>query len=259
MKFYLILTGFLIILMDPGITFCQQQAYPDAHAQNMRGISHQITHDTITFALLLYQGVVLEDFAGPMEVLSKAKNLTKGKYQLFTVGLNDNPIATENNFLTIRPDYSINAMPEADFLIIPGGSMPVINALLENQKLTDFLTKWCADPQNQTLSICTAAYLLANVGVLNGKRATTHFFVADDFAETYPGIELVKNVRFVDEGNLITSSGVTSGIDALLYLVGKFTGPDIQAMIGRALQYTFHEQEAWPVAPNGMRYSKNPR
>ncbi|SJN16909.1 Transcriptional regulator, AraC family [Sphingobacterium sp. JB170] len=224
------------------------------HQQEMYSIVKKIQQDTITVAVLLYDDVVLQDFAGPIEVFDKAQNLTKGKFRTFTVGLSSKEIHTENNLLKITADYTLEHFPKADYIIIPGASMPVIHKLMENESLKAFLKKQNADPKTKIVSVCTATYLLASAGILDGKKATTHYFVADDFEEQFPKIQLVRNVRFVDEGKIITSSGVTSGIDAALHIVGHHSGEMIQGMINRALQYTYGQNETWPTAPKGMRY-----
>jgi transcriptional regulator GlxA family with amidase domain len=224
------------------------------HQQKMNKISEKIQQDTVKIAILLYDNVVLQDFAGPIEVFSKAQNLTKGKYKTFTVGLKSKNIYTENNLLNITADYLLNDSPKADYVLIPGASMPVIQSLMKDETLKDFILQANANQNSKMISICTASYLLANAGVLDGKNATTHYFVADDFEEQYPKIQLIRNVRYVDGGKIITSSGVTSGIDATLYIVGLHSGKKIQGMINRSLQYSYSEKEKWPVAPNGMRY-----
>ena len=230
------------------------QISTENHLRQMNNISNINKQDTITVAVLLYDDVVLQDFAGPIEVFDKAQNLTKGKFRTFTVGLSSKEIHTENNLLKITADYTLAHFPKADYIIIPGASMPIIQKLTENELLTSFLKKENADPKTKIVSVCTASYLLAKAGILDGKKATTHYFVADDFEEQYPKIQLVRNVRFVDEGKIITSSGVTSGIDAALHIVGQHSGKTIQGMINRALQYTYGQNETWPTAPKGMRY-----
>lgn len=227
-----------------------------SHEMKMDHVAESATNTKqINIAVLVYDGVVLQDFTGPIEVFSKAKKLTKGKYNLFTVAQDDKAISTENDFLKVTPDYSFSNMPEADYLIIPGGSMPVVNQMMEKENIINFI-KAHDKKHTKIVSICTGSYLLANTGLLGNKKATTHYFVADDFSKLFNDIEVIKNVRFVDEGQYITSSGVTSGIDTALYIVGQNSGMNIQNMISRALQYTFHEKETWPVAPNGMKYSR---
>ena len=230
------------------------QISTENHLQQMNNISNINKQDTITIAVLLYDDVVLQDFAGPIEVFNKAQNLTKRKFRTFTVGLSSKEIHTENNLLKITADYTLAHFPKADYIIIPGASMPIIQKLTENELLTSFLKKENADPKTKIVSVCTASYLLAKAGILDGKKATTHYFVADDFEEKFPKIQLIRNVRFVDEGKIITSSGVTSGIDAALHIVGQHSGETIQGMINRALQYTYGQNETWPTAPKGMRY-----
>ncbi|WKN45782.1 DJ-1/PfpI family protein [Tunicatimonas pelagia] len=223
------------------------------HSQKMNEIVVNRFDDTINIAILVYQDVVLQDFAGPMEVFSKAQKLTKGKYNTYTVSLDKQPITTEQGLLTITPSYDIHNMPAPDYLIVPGASMPVINELLNDQSLRAFIT----NINSTVVSICTASYLLANTGKLDEKKATTHYFVANDFKAKFPKVEVIEHVRFVDERDVITSSGITSGIDAALHVVEKNHGEKLRAMIARALQHTFKEKEPWPVAPNGMEYRGN--
>ncbi len=233
----------------------QAQQKPEAHQLKMDKVSDKVEkQDTVKIAVVLYNNIVLQDFAGPMEVFSKAKNLTKGKYKIFTVGLDAKEIYTENNLLKIQADYTLEKFPKSDYIIIPGASMPTIKELMNNEKLKSSIIQWNENPETTVVSVCTASYLLANSGILNRKKATTHYFVADDFEEHYPKIQLIRNVRFVDEGKMMTSSGITSGIDAALHIVEQNSGEMIRAMINRALQYNFGENENWPIAPNGMRY-----
>lgn len=228
------------------------------HAETMDEIGRatDASHKLIKIAVLVYDDIVLQDFAGPMEVFSKARNLTHGKYEVFTVGLFEGPVETENGLLEVIPDFTISNMPHADFLIVPGASMPVIEEMLQKETLHDFLVDWSSRDDTTTVSICTASYLLADTGLLNGARATTHYFVADDFSSRFPEIKVIRDIRFVDAGRFLTSSGVTSGIDAALHIVGENSGVRFRDMISRALQYEYHVEDAWPVAPNGMRYER---
>ncbi|MEM8860941.1 MAG: DJ-1/PfpI family protein [Chloroflexota bacterium] len=212
--------------------------------------------DSISLAVLIYPGVVLQDFAGPLEVFSKAKNLSKGKYRTFTVAESLDVVKTENNTVSISPDYTLENMPDADYLIIPGGNMKIVNQLVEDETYNQFIVRWDEKPRAKVVSICTGAYILAGSGLLNGKKATTHFFVADDFSQAFPLVELVRDVRFVEDGRYITSSGITSGIDAALHIVDSLSGRQMRASIARALQHQFHNEEDWPVSPSGGKYSR---
>lgn len=243
----------LIMLSLLGIRSYAQH-YPESHLQKMDDMSRKAQQDTLRIAILLYNDIVVQDFAGPLEVFSKAKNLTKGKYLIYTVGLNSGEIITENSLLKIKTDYTVENFPNVDYVIIPGASMPVINELMKVEKLKFLINDWNNNPAITIVSICTASYFLANTGILNDKKATTQYFVADDFAEKYPKVQLIRDVRYVDEGKIITASGGTSGIDAALYIVGRHSGEFIQAMINRALQYNYSKNEKWPVPAKGMKY-----
>lgn len=213
-----------------------------------------IKNDTINIAVLLYDNVVLQDFSGPIEVFSKAKNLTDGKYNIFTIGLDSRNISTENKLVKITTDYTLNNFPPADYVIIPGANMKVIEELKNNHSLIDFIKKENNNPYSKIVSICTASYLLAYSNILNNKMATTHYFVAHDFSEKFPEVKLIRDVRFVDEGKIITSSGITSGIDVELYIVGLHSGKRIQEMINNALQYNYGHNQKWPTPKKGMKY-----
>lgn len=248
----------VLALLAPFIGAFAQSGTPElrSHAEQMDEIARTTGQslDPIEIAVLVYDDIVLQDFAGPLEVFSKARNLAQGRYEVFTVALTESPVETENGFLEIIPDYTITNMPTAEYLIVPGASMPVVEEMLEKETLRDFLIDWGGREDKKTVSICTASYFLADTGLLNGRSATTHYFVADDFSNRYPNIEVIRDIRFVQEGRFLTSSGVTSGIDAALHIVSENSGVRIRDMISRALQYEFHVEEAWPVAPNGMKY-----
>ena len=229
----------------------------DAHQQMMEAHLSSERQGLIEIAVLVYPDMVIQDAAGPLEVFSKAENLSGGNYRTFTVAQTSDVIATENGLLKIVADYTFDNAPEADYLIIPGASMPVINQHLADQTFSGFINDWVARDDVRAVSICTGAYLLAETGILRGRSATTHYFVADDFSELFPETKLVRDVRFVDEGDYIMSSGITSGIDAALHIVEKHSGEKTRAMIARAMQYEFQEADEWPVAPNGMRYRRN--
>lgn len=231
-----------------------QAQQPVTHQQQMHTVASEVQQTNVRIAILLYPDVVLQDFAGPMEVFSKAKNLSQGKYEIFTVAKDLQQVQTENGLLKMSPDYRLDSMPAADYLIIPGASMPIVQTLVKDKTYADFIMRWTKQADRPLVTICTGAYLAAATGLLDGKKVTTHYFVAEDLAEQYPKVQLVKDVRFVDEGNIVTSAGVTSGIDVALYIVGKHSGEKMKAMIERAMQYTYHEAEKWPVAPHGMRY-----
>jgi transcriptional regulator GlxA family with amidase domain len=210
----------------------------------------------LNVALFVYPGVGLGDLNGPADVFMKAAGLTHGQYNVYTFALEQEAVRTQGNGLKLTADYLEAKMPEPDILVIPGGSIGLMDTMSLDPKVIGMLKKY----QNKVevmMSVCTAAYLLGKAGVLDHRKATTHYFVADDFQAQFPSLTLVRDVRYVDEGKVITCSGVTSGMDGALHLVNKYSGEKISAMLTRAIQYTPHEQENWPVAPNGMKFDRN--
>ncbi|WP_083571711.1 DJ-1/PfpI family protein [Chitinophaga sancti] len=209
----------------------------------------------VKVAVLLYPGMALQDFAGPADVFTKAREITRGEYQVYTASCKPGTVYTEGH-IGIQPDYSIRQLPKPDILILPGASFAVIDSLRHDSTLLSMIRQY-QDSVSVLLSVGTGTWLLAAAGLLDHQQATTHYFVADDFASTFPAITLVKDVRYVDNGNILTSAGVTAGIDGALHLVARYSGDRIAGMVARAMQYTPKREEPWPMAPTGMDYKKD--
>ena len=216
----------------------------------------QDTTGKIRVAVLLYPGAELIDFAGPTDVFIKANAMTRGKYEVYSVAFESQPVRTQDGGPSIQPTYTVGAMPRPDILVIPGAGMEVIDSLKKDTRLIGFLKRY-QDSVSVTMSVCTGAYLLGSAGLLNNHKATTHYFVADDLREQYPAITLVKDVRYVDQGRIVTTSGVSSGIDGALHLVKRYSGGVTAEFVARGMQYTPHEADKWPVPFKGMKYDRN--
>lgn len=211
-------------------------------------------NDTIKIGILIYPGVELLDYAGPADVFIKAGQMTNGKYQVFTFSKEGKNIISQGNGPSIVSNYSFENTPPMNILVIPGASMTTIDSMLKDKNYTDFLKQKSVQTP-MTMSVCTGAYLLANTSRLNHKTATTHYFVADDFANRFPSIQLAKNTRYVAHDSVMTCSGVTSGINGALFLVQKYSGTSVSNMISRALQYGNVKDEKWPTPLKGMHYN----
>jgi len=209
----------------------------------------------VKIAVLLYPGLSLQDFAGPAEVFTKTREITRGAYEVYTVSFRQEMVYTEGH-IGIQPNYSIRQMPKPDLLIIPGAPLNVIDSLGKDSTLCSFIRQY-QDSVSLVLSISTGTFLLAAAGLLDHQPATTHYFVAAAFAAAFPAVTLVKDVRYVDNGNIITTAGVTAGIDGALHLVERYSGERIAGMVARGMQYTPKREEPWPMAPTGMDYKKD--
>ncbi|WP_187696466.1 DJ-1/PfpI family protein, partial [Xanthovirga aplysinae] len=163
-------------------------------------------------AFYLQNGVEVLDFAGPMEVFSYAG------HEVFTVSKTKEPIISQG-ILKIIPDYNIDDAPKADILAFFGGNSSIAS---EDPEIIHWI-KSQKDVENY-LSVCTGAFILAESGILNGKTATTFHNSLEELEKTYPEINVLKNVRFVDNGQIITTAGISAGIDGALHLVAKLQG-----------------------------------
>ncbi len=168
--------------------------------------------DSKTIAFYLQDGVEVLDFAGPMEVFAYAG------YKVFTVSADQKPIKSQG-ILTVTPDYSVDNAPDADILAFFGGNS---GAASQNPKVIEWVQR--QKKVQYHFSVCTGAFVLAEAGILNGKTATTFHNALDDLENNYPKIDVRKNVRFVDNGNVITTAGISAGIDGALHLVAKLQG-----------------------------------
>ncbi len=185
-------------------------------------------------AILLFDDVEVLDFAGPFEVFSVTNELNDYTIlNIYTVAQSSSPIIAKNG-LSVNPDYELPEAPKPDLLIIPGDYGT--RKLLQQPDVINWI-KDNADHAEKVMSICTGALLLAKVGLLDGLKATTHYQVFDTLAELAPNTEILRNERFVDNGKIITSAGVSAGIDMSLHVIGLLYGKDDAKKTARYIEY----------------------
>jgi len=192
-------------------------------------------NNAINVAIVVYDGVETLDFAGPGEVFSDASNDSGMLCNVYTVASTSNQISS-NGFLKLQPDYSISNAPKPDVIVIPGGDSR--NAM-KDQPLIDWIKSY-ENSGCHYISVCTGAFLLAQTGLLDGKTATTHYCCQDRLAEKFKNVKVVRNERFVDNGTVITTEGISAGIDGSLYLVQKFFGNQIAVDDSHYMMYDWH-------------------
>lgn len=194
---------------------------------------------TRTVGILIFDEVEVLDFCGPFEVFSMARRLNSrygDEHRLFKVVT----IAEEQRTLTCRggllvqPHHDIDGHPPLDVLVVPGGAG--VRGILENERLLGWIEAQASQVDVAT-SVCTGALLLARTGLLDGRRATTHWASLDRLREHHPAVDVVAGVRFVDEGRIVTSAGVSAGIDMALHLVGRFHGDGVAEQTARTMEY----------------------
>lgn len=188
--------------------------------------------------ILLFDQVEVLDFAGPYEVFGLA---AYDRYQpnerlLFNVATlseSGSPVITRNN-LKVTPDHSFATAPKYDLIVIPGG--PGVKEALSNQALLD----WIRDRSGDTpwiTSVCTGSLLLAKSGLLDGKKATTHFDSIHWMRTQFPAIDVIEDVKYVDEDRIVTSGGVATGIHMSLHMVDRLAGRSMAEDVSRVMEF----------------------
>ncbi|MER5214555.1 GlxA family transcriptional regulator [Streptomyces sp. NPDC002838] len=182
-----------------------------------------------TVLVVLFDDVQSLDVTGPVEVFAGAEKHTPGTYRIRTASPDGAPVRTSGG-LTLVPDGALTDAPGPHTLLVPGGQ----GTRRPNPRLTDWLREH--GPRAERLvSVCTGAILLAEAGLLDGRRATTHWAYCDKLARDHPAIEVDAEPIYVRDGHVSTSAGVTSGIDLALALVEEDLGRDAALAVARHL------------------------
>ena len=186
--------------------------------------------DQIPVAFLIADGAVVIDFCGPWEVFQDVNIPGRNEmpFRLYTVAETKKTIRTSGG-MQIVPDYTIAAAPAPKVIVIPAQRAPssaVLEWIKKSSKTTDV-----------TMSVCTGAFVLARTGLLDGKSATTYHGAFGRFAMTFPNIELKRGARFVENGNLATAGGLSSGIDLALRVVERYYGREVAQKTAYNMEY----------------------
>ncbi len=187
----------------------------------------------MNIAVLIYDHVELVDMNGPIDVFLHANSFTNGKYNVYTVAQNDKVVISEGNVVRIVPEYTIHNCPDPHVVIIPG-------VLTPNYEADPVIINWIKEMGEQgkhLMSVCIGAYSLAKTGLLDGKHATTHYEFLEKMQQQYPDIYFIKNKRYVEDGKIVTTGGITSGIDGALFLIEKYDGPTIAQQTSDVMVY----------------------
>ncbi|MFF4897852.1 GlxA family transcriptional regulator [Streptomyces sp. NPDC001068] len=181
-------------------------------------------------AILVYDGVALLDVAGPAEVFGEANRLGTD-YRIALLSTTGADVVSSNGIRT-AVDGGPAREPDPDTLVVPGGAVyprtPVARDLIE-------AASGLAGRSGRVASVCSGAFVLAAAGLLDGKRATTHWKIARELADRHPAVRVEPDALHVRDGTTYTSAGVTAGIDLALALVEEDHGPDLSRDVARAL------------------------
>ena len=191
----------------------------------------------LTVGIFIFDGVEVLDFCGPFEVFSVARSPgdpgeSHGLFQAVTIAEEDR-IITCSGGLQVKPQATMKNHPPLDILVVPGGSVA-------RELAAPAVLEWIGQQDQQTrltTSVCTGAFLLAERGLLNQLRATTHWFWIEQMRQRYPAIKVLADTRIVDEGHIITSAGISAGIDMSLHVVSRLYGEEVAAQTARDMEY----------------------
>ena len=188
-------------------------------------------------AILIYEGVYLLDFCGPLEIFNDAMiNDSTSAFDVYLVAPNMNPVKSHTN-TTITPQYSVENCPQPDILVIPGGNLKLAT---ENSKVAEWIKATSAKTEI-TMSVCTGAFILADLGMLNGLKATTWYGACSRLQKKYPEIFVQKDSRYTDNGKIITTAGISAGIDGSLYVVSKLFGKEVAKATAKYIEYDYKD------------------
>jgi transcriptional regulator GlxA family with amidase domain len=195
--------------------------------------------------IVVYEEVEVLDFCGPFEVFSVTRlNEEKRReepspFRAFLVAESMSPVVATGG-MKVVPDYDLDSCPKLDILLVPGGWG------FRHQMNNDRLLKWIADRSRQVetlTSVCTGAFLLGKAGLLDGKRATTHWRWLDSMQEMFPRATVEKRLHFVEEGAFFSSAGISAGIDMTLRLVARYYGEAIARATARHMEYPYPDTD----------------
>lgn len=185
----------------------------------------------VTVGIVLFDGVQIIDFAGPYEVFGASG------FGVVTLTRDGKPITTTMG-LKVTPDHDFTSAPDFDILLVPGGTVADAQ---KDPAVLEFIRSR-ASGVDHVLSVCTGAFILAETGLLDGLQATTFTPQIAGLASAFPKIDVIRDVRWADNGKIITSAGLSSGMDAALHVVARERGIDFARSVALDLEYDWQRE-----------------
>ncbi|MDT0605237.1 DJ-1/PfpI family protein [Thalassotalea castellviae] len=186
----------------------------------------------MNIGIYIYENAEVLDFSGPFEVFSTANRFLPNENHVFFIGQTSQTISARGGF-NIVPHFTFADHPKLDLLIVVGG--------IHDQEIKKTAVIEWLSHQNESVkyiaSVCTGAFLLAEAGVLKGLEVTTHWEDIDTLAKRYPEVTVMPNVRWVEQGRVFTSGGISAGIDMSLYLVEKLFSHNIALKTAKQMEF----------------------
>jgi putative intracellular protease/amidase len=196
--------------------------------------------------ILVYPGVQVIDFTGPYEVLTGAFAARRPLFDVVTVGLTHDEFRMGQPGKGIRmlADYSLEDCPKLDILLVPGGETDSVE---DDARAMAWVGKTAADAEC-VMSVCNGAFVLAKAGLLKNQKATTFYWFLDELKQAEPTCTLVYDERFADNGKIITTAGLSSGIDGALHLIERYGSRYDAEQRALGLEYHWQPDLNWSRA-----------
>ncbi len=185
-------------------------------------------------AILIFDGVQIIDYTGPYETFGHTYSNDGQAFNIYTVSEKPNAITTSMG-MSVNPKFSFENAPKPDVLLVPGGD---VRAQVESPTVI----KWIQDSANKAeivMSVCNGAFILAKAGLLDGMEATTTAGLIPLLRQEAPKVKVVDDRRFVDNGHIITTAGLSSGIDGALHVIERLYGRGTAQMAALGMEYNW--------------------
>jgi transcriptional regulator GlxA family with amidase domain len=196
--------------------------------------------------IFVFENIEVLDFCGPFEVFSvtrlneEKRREESSPFNVFLVAEIKEPVVATGG-MKVLPDYTLDDCPRLDVLVVPGGWGT------RREMNNDRLLRWIGERSRQVetlTSVCTGALLLGKAGLLDGKRATTHWRSLDWMQELFPRTAVERQLHVVEDGTLLTSAGISAGIDMALKVVSRYFGEAIARATAKHMEYPFPDNNA---------------
>ncbi|MBN6038837.1 DJ-1/PfpI family protein [Amycolatopsis sp. 195334CR] len=200
-----------------------------------------------TIACVLYPGLTPLDLVGPLQVFGALAGVTQG-YRVVVVGRGREVVDTDTP-LGLRPSHTFDEVPSPEIVVVPGGGAPTWRAATD-ERLLAYLRQAAAESAEVVASVCTGSLILAAAGLLDGRKANTHWSHRRFLAEF--GAEPVAD-RWVEDGKFLTAAGVSAGVDMALHLVARLAGEQVARAVQFAIEYDPEPPQGaldWAQAPH---------
>lgn len=196
--------------------------------------------------MVIFPEVEVLDFCGPYEVFAVTRlNEDRRReevspFEVMLVAEQLDPVQASGG-LRVIPDCTLTTCPPLDVLVVPGGWGT--RRQIQNEPLIDWIAQRGRQVETLT-SVCTGAMLLGRAGLLDGRRATTHWRSLTWMRESFPAVTVEEHLHVVEDGHILTSAGIAAGIDLALKVVARYHGEAIARATARHMEYRFPEDNA---------------